>query len=315
MNPQGKPPLLPSAVLTSGTSKPHITVCICTFKRAVMLNRLLDALNNQTTGGLFCYSVVVADNDRARSAESVVTRFLLTSHVAVRYCVEPRQNIALVRNAALQCAESELIAFIDDDEFPDDNWLYALFQVIVNRAVDGVLGPVKPYFEAEPPQWVRKGGFFVRPSHPTGYLMTWPEARTGNVLFRRGILDANEIPFRPQFDTAGEDLDFFRRMMEKGCEFVWCEEATVYEVVPQSRCKRRYLLRRALLRGSNFTKHPAHRLKNITKSLLAVPCYTMILPVVLVFGEHLFLRYLIKLLDHTSRLFAFLGWRIIRERA
>ena len=37
----------------------------------------------------------------------------------VKYCVEPRQNIALARNKALQNAEGDLIAFIDDDEFPD----------------------------------------------------------------------------------------------------------------------------------------------------------------------------------------------------
>jgi hypothetical protein len=38
------------------------------------------------------------------------------------------------------------------------------------------------------------------------------------------------------------------------------------------------------------------------------------LPVVAVFGQHVFLKYLIKLCDHASRLLAFLGVRLVTER-
>ena len=103
-------------------------------------------------------------------------------------------------------------------------------------------------------------------------------------------------------------------MTEKGCTFVWCDEAVVHEVVPAQRCTRSYLLMRALLRGSNFPKHPSDRVKNIVKSLLAVPGYALILPVLPLFGQHLFVKYLIKLLDHASRLFAFLGLNLVTQR-
>jgi GT2 family glycosyltransferase len=180
--------------------------------------------------------------------------------------------------------------------------------------VDGVLGPVKPSFESDPPKWVKKGRFFDRPTFDTGYKMNWDEARTGNVLFKRDILKSVDIPFRSEFATAGEDVDFFRRMMEKGHTFIWCNEAVAYEVVPASRCTRSYLLKRALLRGSNFNKHPTDRFKNAMKSLVAVPCYTLALPFLALFGEHLFLKYLIKLLDHGSRLLAYLGMSLVTQR-
>src|SRR3972149_1567705 len=80
--------------------------------------------------------------------------------------------------------------------------------------VDGVLGPVKPYFEQEPPKWVTRGGFFERPTHETGYRIGLSDARTGNVLFRRKILDGVVEAFRSEFGTGGGDIDFFRRMME-----------------------------------------------------------------------------------------------------
>ena len=134
------------------------------------------------------------------------------------------------------------------------------------------------------------------------------------MLFNRTILTGVDTPFRPEFDTTGEDVDFFRRMVEDGRRFVWCDKAIVHELVPPSRCTRRYLLRRAMLRGSNFHKHPRHRLRNAAKSIIAVPCYTVALPVLALFGQHLFIAYLIKLLDHTSRLFAFAGVTLITTR-
>ncbi len=292
----------------------HICVCICTFKRAELLRRLLVGLNKQRTDGLFTYSVVVADNDPAQSARPVLAWFSSAALVRVTYCFESEQNIALARNKALKHAEGDFIAFIDDDEHPADDWLVNLFKTRELYGVDGVLGPVKPYFEQDPPKWAMKGRFFERPTFNTGYSVNWEQARTGNVLFARDILNAVDIPFRSEFNTAGEDVDFFRRMMENGRKFVWCNEAIVYEVVPASRCTRRYLLRRALLRGSNFTKHPRHRFRNGAKSLIAVPCYALALPLLVLFGQHVFLRYLIKLLDHASRLLAFVGLKLVTER-
>jgi succinoglycan biosynthesis protein ExoM len=292
----------------------HVSVCICTFKRPALLKRLLENLQKQRTDGLFTYSAVVADNDPAQSAQESVAELASTSAVPLKYCFESQPNIALARNKALQYAVGDFIAFIDDDEFPTEDWLWNLFKTYMAFGVDGVLGPVKPSFESEPPKWVKRGKFFDRPSFETGYKMNWDEARTGNVLFKREILNSVDIPFRSEFSTAGEDVDFFRRMIEKGHTFVWCNEAVAYEVVPASRCTRSYLLKRALLRGSNFNKHPTGRFKNATKSVIAVPCYTVALPFLALFGEHVFMKYLIKLLDHGSRLLAYVGLSTMTRR-
>jgi succinoglycan biosynthesis protein ExoM len=292
----------------------HISVCICTFKRADLLKNLLERLETQQTGGLFTYSAVVADNDKAESAKQVVATFSTGHLLSVKYCVEPQQNIALARNRAIEQAEGDFIAFIDDDEFPTETWLFSMFKAQAAYGSDGVLGPVKPHFEIEPPRWLSKGKFFERPEYPTGYRVPWAQSRTGNVLFCRRIINGMDTIFRSEFGTGGEDVDFFRRMAEKGFSFVWCNEAAVYEVVPSSRCTRRYLLKRALLRGSNSSKVPTGRLKSAAKSLIAVPCYTVALPILALFGQHVFFRYLIKLLDHTSKLFAYVGLRFVTER-
>ncbi len=290
----------------------HITVCVCTFQRPHLLRRLLEKLGEQDFGSLFTYSIVVADNDRLRSAEPVVAEFATISPIPISYCVEPRQNIALARNKAIENATGQFLAFIDDDEFPAKDWLLTLFKTCSKYDVDGVLGPVKPYFDEDAPTWVIKGKFYARPSYPTGFVIDWRKGRTGNVLLKRRVFAAGEQPFRPEFHV-GEDQDFFRRMIDQGHVFIWCDEAVAYEVVPPIRWKRTFMLRRALLRGRMSLAHPAFGVLDIAKSLIAVPAYLVALPLALVCGQGSFMNVVVRLFDHTGRLLALLGINPVKE--
>src|SRR2546426_506134 len=106
----------------------HISVCICTYKRPQLLKRLLEELAKQDPAGKFTYSIMVADNDHTQSAKPLVSEFAAISPVPIKYCVEPEQNIARVRNKAIAGADGDFIAFIDDDEFPTRGWLHSLFE-------------------------------------------------------------------------------------------------------------------------------------------------------------------------------------------
>jgi len=280
----------------------------------VLLKRLLRDIARQETADAFTFSVVVADNDASESARDIVVACARDCSLSITYVVQPERNIALARNTALANATGEFIVCIDDDEFPVSGWLLHLYRTCESTGVAGVLGPVKPYFEKEPPRWLVCGGFYDRPTHPTGFTMSWHECRTGNVLFRREIISGSELPFRPEFGTGGEDQDFFRRMIQKGHSFIWCDEAVAYEVVPPSRWSRRFLLSRALLRGKNSFRHPQNRFRNLAKSALAVPAYTLALPVLLILGHHYFMKYSVKLADHFGRLLALLGLNPVSER-
>jgi succinoglycan biosynthesis protein ExoM len=290
----------------------HVSVCICTYKRADCLRRLLDGLNSQDTDGLFTYSLVIVDNDGKRSGESVVRDFAAGSSIAVSYCVEPRQNISLARNKAIENAKGDLVAFIDDDQFPIQQWLLILFRAYRKYKVDGVLGPVKPHFDETPPNWVIRGKFYDRSTYPTGFIIDWRKGRTGNVLLNRRIISPGEQPFRPEFRT-GEDQDFFRRMISKGHVFVWCDEAVAYEVIPQIRWKRSVMLRRALLRGATSLLHPTSRAKDIAKSAVAIPLYATALPFALLLGQDKLMTLLVKLFDHLGRMLAVAGIDPVKE--
>ncbi len=290
----------------------HISVCVCTYRRPHLLCSLLQQLGKQDTGGLFTYSIVISDNDESRSAEPVVEQFRASSSIPISYCVEPRQNIALARNKAAANAIGELVAFIDDDEIPTSTWLLTLFQALTEYNVDGVLGPVKPTFEEGTPNWVVEGRFYARPSYPTGTIIDWRKGRTGNTLLKRQILKPGEQMFRPEF-LVGEDQDFFRRMIKKGHVFIWCDEAVAYEKVSPARWKRSFMLRRALLRGKMSLVHPQAGMRDIFKSLAAVPLYAVALPFALLLGQARFMDIAVRLCDHAGRLLAAIGLNPIDE--
>ncbi|HWY53288.1 MAG TPA: glycosyltransferase family 2 protein [Terriglobales bacterium] len=291
----------------------HVSVCICTYKRPHLLKRLFEELAGQDTKGLFTYSVVVVDNDQSLSAKAVVSEFASSSSVRVRYCVEPQQNIALARNKAVENAEGDYVAFIDDDEFPTRNWLLTLFEACNRFNVDGVLGPVKRHFDEKPPKWLVKSNFYERPTYPTGFVIDWRKGRTGNVLLKKQIFSADTPPFKPEF-RQGEDQEFFSRMIEKGHVFIWCNEAVAYEVVPRIRWKRTFMLRRALLRGAIEPKTPNFGMRNVLRSVVAVPAYIMLLPFALMLGHHRFMQLLVSLFDHLGKLLAVLGINPIQEQ-
>src|SRR5262245_31703418 len=106
----------------------HISVCICTFKRPALLGALLSRLEQQQANDRFTYSIVVADNDAAESSRDVVSAFAAKRTIPITYSCEPRQNISLARNEVLRHATGDFVAFIDDDECPENDWLAVMLE-------------------------------------------------------------------------------------------------------------------------------------------------------------------------------------------
>ena len=298
-------------------SRPHVCACVCTFKRPTLLSDLLTALLNQETDGRFSISIVVVDNDYHESGRETVEGFQCIHPGMIQYFVEPKQNIALARNRAVAHATGNFVAFIDDDEVPAEGWLLSMYAALIKFKADGVLGPVKPRYAVAPSEWALKAGIFDRPNsqdYQSGLVLHWSQTGTGNVLIQRSALDFVEGPFKPEFGSGGEDIDFFRRVMGQGKVFVWCAEAVAYETVPAERTQIFFQLKRALLRGKASLSTPAGNPFGILKSLAACAVYTLLLPFSLVVGRHVFLKYLVKNCDHLGKLLALFRIDLVRQK-
>ncbi len=300
-------------------STEHISVCICTYKREHLLGRLLDTLREQRHGGEFSFSVVVVDNDPSVSALHVV-EIRRRDGMDVLYENETEKNIALARNRAIKSSRGEYVAFIDDDEFPGPFWLYDLYKTCRATGADGVLGPVLPMFDGDPPGWLIKGKLCERPSFPTGTLLKPHNCRTGNALLKRAIFLDSANFFDPSYGlTGGEDTDFFGRVKEKGFRFVWCQEASVHELVPPERWRKSFYLRRAYMRGRvnhlySLKEPPTERIRVLARSSMAFVLYTLVLPFIVPMGDHVKMRFFDGYFHHIGRLSTALGISFLKTR-
>lgn len=293
-----------------------LTVGVCTYKRPGLLKKLLTELNKQYTGNEFRYSAVVVDNDSNRSAFDVVESIKGQCDYKINYVVEPQKSISRARNRIIQNVSGSYCAFIDDDEYPSEYWLYHLYKVITDCKADGVLGPVLPYFDSPPPQWLVKSGLCDRKRFKTGEILTNPlYTRTGNVLFSMKCFGETKEPFDNAYGvTGGEDTHYFSNAIKEGKKFVWCDEASVYELVPENRRTRTYYCQRALLRGAvNSQKYPLVCMST-TKSIVASAIYTLILPLFYVTAHHHFMKYLVKNCDHIGKLLGYAGIHPVKTR-
>ncbi len=220
---------------TSLVEPPSLTVAICTKDRAVRLARLLDSLEAIRGESAFRgLEILVVDNASVDPA----TREVVESRTDVRYRFEPRTGLDFARNAALEAATGDLIAYLDDDVVVDRGWLSGLYRAWVDCPdAGGYSGLVLPYRLDTPAQirFERAGGFgrgFERihhrgaqlgnPLHPVGAGVVGAGA---NMCFRRDLL-LDLGGFDEALDTGaplpgGGDLDIFYRVLRSGYAIVY----------------------------------------------------------------------------------------------
>ena len=293
---------------------------MCTYKRPQMLSNLLKELQSQITDNQFTYSAVVVDNDANQSAKDTVNDWSNRSSIVIDYHCEEIQNISMARNRAVENAQGDFVAFIDDDEFPGDSWLLNLYKTYHAYRCDGVLGPVKPYFDGTPPVWLVRGGFCDRKSHKTGTVLKWEQTRTGNALISMDVFRREGIRFEPSLGrTGGEDQRFFRSAIDRGRTFVWCDEADVFEIVPRSRWSKTFYVKKYIQMGGRtgeIARNTPLRLKCrwFAKAIIATGCYALALPFSIVGGMHTLMKCFTKSLYWTNWFIGFFWKPIIKFR-
>jgi len=290
----------------------HISVCICTFHRPELLSKALAGVTRQVTESTFTFEVVVVDNDQRRSAEKAVRLCPPGNATKIIYDCEPEQNIALARNRAIQSATGNLVAFIDDDEYPVEEWLIRLYRTMKACEADGALGPVLPAFPPEVPRWLKKSNIFNRRRFRTGTRLSVRDTRTGNALLSRSILPDGSTWFDPAFGlTGGEDTDFFEKQIALGRVFVWCDEAEAYETIPPGRWQISFHIKKFFIIGAvygeNLRKSSFSGFTGFLKTLVSVPVWSIAFFALLPFGKHLWVPPFLKLTYSVSCILSYCG--------
>jgi succinoglycan biosynthesis protein ExoM len=255
----------------------RVLICIPTFQRPKMLQRLLEAIAGlQTSADI---SVLVADNDARQRAGLTLCLGLEDYRWRLTAVVAPERGIAQARNVLIEYAltsDAQFIAMIDDDEWPEKHWIDQLLKTARATGADIVQGSV--LFGTSSHADIRR---------PTGPVVL-PQG-AGNLLIRRTLLEEMTAPwFDPQFGlSGGEDQEFFVRLKHAGKRFAWSDEARAHGAVPKARLGTAWLLRRSYSTGNSdmrvllkYRLSPpqlAAELMKIAGSLLLSPLLAVIL--------------------------------------
>jgi len=116
---------------------PPATIAICSRDRPDDLQRCLAAL---TCLSDLDQDILVVDSCSRNDA----TKQIVESFPRVRYVREDYPGLDRARNRALQEAQHDIVAFIDDDAIPDRDWLHALTQNFYHPNVACVTGLTMP---------------------------------------------------------------------------------------------------------------------------------------------------------------------------
>lgn len=248
----------------------RVLVAVTAFQRPVGLRRVLLSLARQRLSSGVGIEVCVVDNDPDLSANPVVTELASAYPWPLHYEIEPRVGISHARNRVMEGRASgfDHLAFIDDDEEAEADWLAQLLAVQKRFNADVVAGPVQRVFPDGAPQWARHAEIFRTHSHPDGARLR--RVATGNVLLCVSAWKATALRFDPRLAlSGGEDELFFREWAALGADMRWAACASVREYLEPQRLRWRWVWRRAIGRGNASTRIQFFR-RSAPRALLMV---------------------------------------------
>lgn len=239
-----------------------LAIVICTFHREALLRDALAALAAQRSPPDLTVELLVVDNSDTGTAEAVVAEAARQTPFPVRYLSAHPANISVARNAGVAATKAAYVAFLDDDQVTDPNWLDVVAGAIRTGGFDAWFGRVIARF-ADPERTTPmvRALFSRQLEAPTGQeLIAFGPNKThaislatNNSVFRREAMLLGSGPFDPAFGSGGgEDYDLICRMQQAGSRFGWLAEAQARELVPANRCDPAYLRRRYYAGGQAF---------------------------------------------------------------
>ena len=237
---------------------PTVSIIIPTQRRLESLTlAALSALGQVGVDGVDI-ELIVVDNDFEPSARELVSNLACGAAFPMTYVHEPRSGVANARNAALERARGELIAFLDDDEEASPHWLAGLLNTQRKFDADVVFGPVRgraPVGIVKHRTYLER--FFSREGPAEAGLIDHAYG-CGDSLVRRSALPDPNRPFSPQRNTTGgEDDLLFAVMKAAGARFAWAPDAYVWEDPVPERLSLRYAIVRAFVYGQGPTRQSA----------------------------------------------------------
>ncbi len=199
---------------------PRVSVIICSHNGRRTIRDCLAGVQELKYPN---YEVIVVD-DGSTDATAAIAR-----EYDCRVIRTPNHGLSCARNTGLTAATGEIVAYIDDDAYPDPHWLHYLANTFLNTmnvTHAAVGGPnIAPATDGPIAECVAHA-----PGGPTHVLLSDREAEHipgCNMAFRKSCLQAIG-GFDPQFRVAGDDVDVCWRLQQRGWTLGFSPAAAVW---------------------------------------------------------------------------------------
>ena len=232
----------------------EFTVAICTYNGETRLPDVLEKLRCQTGTETFNWEIIVIDNNSKDNTAKVVIEYQANWSKAyqIKYYLEPEQGLAFARRCAIKNANSPIIAFLDDDNLPNQDWVVAAYKFAKEHPKIGAYGgQIYGKFEGEPPLgFERIARYFALIQGERSYCYNYKYKNTSYKMFPPGAgivirkkAWLSSIPERPLLPQTSEDIEMLSQIWQAGWEIWFNPEMKMDHVIPKSRFDRDYLNR------------------------------------------------------------------------
>jgi GT2 family glycosyltransferase len=184
---------------------PRISVIVCSYNGARTIRDCCEALLRLEYPN---YEVMVIDDGSTDATAAIAL------HYGFRLISTENRGLSSARNTGMQAAMGEIVAYIDDDAYPDPHWLTYLAATFLTTSHVGVGGPNY----APPGDGMIADCVANAPGGPLHVMLSDQEAEHipgCNMAFRKTALQAIG-GFDPQFRTAGDDVDVCWQLQKQG---------------------------------------------------------------------------------------------------
>lgn len=204
---------------------PKVSVVICTYNGSKTIEETLRSMAKVE----YPYFEVVVVNDGSQDdAPTIINRVKneLTGRVTIRQIDIENGGLSNARNVGMRAAEGKIVAYLDDDAYPDPHWLQYLADTFMNKDCVAVGGPNLPVPEDN------DAAFCVAhsPGGPNHVLIEDEIAEHipgCNMAFLKWALE--EVGgCDTQFHIAGDDVDLCWRIQEKCGDIAFNAAAMVW---------------------------------------------------------------------------------------
>lgn len=225
------------------------TVALCTHNHVDRLQRTLADLQALRPPNCV-WELLVVDNGCSDGTPELLGRHRWPESWNVRVVREDKLGLSNARNRAIAEAHGSHVIFIDDDETADPDWLCAYERLIREHDPDAFGGRIRVLFEDTRPAWLRDELLgFLGELNRVEQVSPLTDPHTsfygGNFGFRRTVCERvgnfdSTLGRKGIVNTGGEEVDFYRRLLNAGLRVWWTPEAVIHHRIQAVKLERRY---------------------------------------------------------------------------